>query len=311
MFLKPLFEENGQTIDFRTVSLFRAHPSKATTRFFPWYHYNGGLEASQGVRLETRGREGEFVTVLIPRSLVKGNVAKLKLTGALIQMAKKSTDPLSKGAKKDLFATLTWVDDELQQDDMLLSAPDFNKGQHRGTVSASGKPSKTAFQMDLTLGEDKWMKGGNAKLHGTFRIDGDRIEGTFEGDYSGEPVSGAVEGSYAKDVAPPVAVYAERKLPELTSIPGGVRIDRTEVVFGGSIDDDDATVYVTVRKAGSDITSLSGRDIDMNRSQGEVGLFVPDAGYPFGEIPNWLVRQRIKVPDWAPDWAKKVRNRRQ
>jgi hypothetical protein len=28
--------------------------------------------------------------------------------------------------------------------------------------------------------------------------------------------------------------------------------------------------------------SLTGKDIDMDRSQGEVGLFVPDAGYPFG-----------------------------
>ena len=33
--------------------------------------------------------------------------------------------------------------------------------------------------------------------------------------------------------------------------------------------------------------SLTGKDIDMDRSQGEVGLFVPDAGYPFGVIPDW------------------------
>jgi hypothetical protein len=34
-------------------------------------------------------------------------------------------------------------------------------------------------------------------------------------------------------------------------------------------------------------------------TQGDVGLFVPDAGYPFGEIPDWLVRQRAKGPDGA------------
>jgi hypothetical protein len=40
--------------------------------------------------------------------------------------------------------------------------------------------------------------------------------------------------------------------------------------------------------------TLTGNDIDMDRDQGDVGLFVPDAGYPFGEIPDWLVRQRAK-----------------
>ena len=41
------------------------------------------------------------------------------------------------------------------------------------------------------------------------------------------------------------------------------------------------------------------------------GFTVDDAGYPFGEIPDWLLRQRIKPPDWAPDWAKKERSRPQ
>ena len=33
--------------------------------------------------------------------------------------------------------------------------------------------------------------------------------------------------------------------------------------------------------------SLMGKDIDMDRTQGEVGLFVPEAGYLFGVIPHW------------------------
>lgn len=45
----------------------------------------------------------------------------------------------------------------------------------------------------------------------------------------------------------------------------------------------------------------------MKRSQGRVGLFVPDAGYPFGVIPDRLIRQRNKVPDWAPDYARRMR----
>jgi len=40
------------------------------------------------------------------------------------------------------------------------------------------------------------------------------------------------------------------------------------------------------------MATLTGRDIDPDRSQGRIGLFVPDAGYPFGDIPDWLIRQR-------------------
>jgi hypothetical protein len=43
---------------------------------------------------------------------------------------------------------------------------------------------------------------------------------------------------------------------------------------------------------------LSGREIDLERFQGQIGLFVPDTGYPFGEIPDWLIRQRIRPPAW-------------
>jgi hypothetical protein len=36
----------------------------------------------------------------------------------------------------------------------------------------------------------------------------------------------------------------------------------------------------------------------MNRSQGQVGLSVTDSGHPFGAMPDWLLRQRTKKPDW-------------
>jgi len=49
-----------------------------------------------------------------------------------------------------------------------------------------------------------------------------------------------------------------------------------------------------VFERGSLRTELEGTDIDLNRSQGEIGLFVPDAGYPFGPIPDWLIEQRTK-----------------
>jgi hypothetical protein len=83
------------------------------------------------------------------------------------------------------------------------------------------------------------------------------------------------------------------------------------ITFAGGIDDVEAQAYVTVKTAAGAGLVLTGADVDLDRSQGEIGLFVPDAGYPFGEIPDWLVRQRLKPPDWAPDWAKRLRSRPQ
>jgi hypothetical protein len=168
--LRPRYEQDDRFLHFHNMSLYRAWPEAAETVFFPWYHFNGGLEASCGVHLETSGKAGEFVTVIVPR-----------------------------------------------------------------------KP-----------------------------------------------------GAAAGDDPRAAPVYEQRKLPELAAIPNGVRVGDTEVVFGGGIDDEDAVTYVSV-KAAKPVLELTGRDIDMDRSQGEVGLFVPDAGYPFGEIPDWLIRQRAGI----------------
>ena len=95
-----------------------------------------------------------------------------------------------------------------------------------------------------------------------------------------------------------VTVLYPGKPSAVQRLPGGVRVGGDEIVFGGGIDDGDGTVYVSVKRSGKRLIELTGRDIDMNRSQGEIGLFVPDAGYPFGDIPGWLLRQRVRKPDW-------------
>jgi hypothetical protein len=97
-----------------------------------------------------------------------------------------------------------------------------------------------------------------------------------------------------------ITVLYPGQAPAITAIPGGVKVGKEEVTFSGDQPTaGDAARYVAVSRDGREVLALAGKDIDMNRSQGDVGLFVPDAGYPFGEIPDWLVRQRAKRPDWA------------
>jgi hypothetical protein len=113
-----------------------------------------------------------------------------------------------------------------------------------------------------------------------------------------------VEGETSEFVT---VLYPGNRPPKMEAIEGGVRVGDDEIVFSGGIDDEDSTTYVSVNRGGKKGFALTGRDIAMDRFQGEIGLFVPDAGYPFGEIPDWLIRQRSKVPDWAPDWVRDAR----
>ena len=159
MLYRPTYKADGAKITFKAVTLFRAAPAKASVRFFPWYHVNGKPQATQGVRLETAGKQAEYVTVLYP-----------------------------------------------------------------GT-----------------------------------------------------------------------------RTPPMSAVRGGVGVGDDEVVFAGGIDETPDITYVLVRRKGRQLLALRGKEIDLDRFQGKIGLFVPDAGYPFGEMPNWLLRQRAGRPEWYPE----------
>ncbi len=59
-------------------------------------------------------------------------------------------------------------------------------------------------------------------------------------------------------------------------------------------------------RRGSAAATLPDAAIDPARHQGDIGLFVPDAGYPFGPIPDALIRQRWHRPE-VPAWAMPLR----
>ena len=97
-------------------------------------------------------------------------------------------------------------------------------------------------------------------------------------------------------------MYPGNTPPEMKRIPDGVQVGNDVIVFKGNQPvSAESSEVVSISRSGKKLLSLSGKEIDLNRSQGEIGLFVPDAGYPFGDIPEWLARQRTGKPDWAGD----------
>jgi len=86
--------------------------------------------------------------------------------------------------------------------------------------------------------------------------------------------------------------------PVVAQHPGGVKVGNTIIQFGTGLPDNSMP---PIGKTGSAVEvwsdethalSLKQDEIDLNRSQGDIGLFVPDVGYPFGPIPRWLIDQR-------------------
>ena len=85
------------------------------------------------------------------------------------------------------------------------------------------------------------------------------------------------------------------ELPPVSATDTGLRLADVSVSLAAPFADDGPQVVIS--RGGSTLAQVDS--VDKDRHQGEVGLFVPDAGYPFGDIPAWLGAQRLARPPWA------------
>ena len=104
-----------------------------------------------------------------------------------------------------------------------------------------------------------------------------------------------VERTLVEPVSLTATYDDQSSLPKVSNIPGGVLVDDISIIFEPGFNGG-----VTVKKADkTTLLQLPSTDRDQTRTQGDIGLFIPDAGYPFGNIPDWLIRQRMVRPDWS------------
>ncbi|MGD0090497.1 MAG: hypothetical protein ABSE73_11310 [Planctomycetota bacterium] len=118
-------------------------------------------------------------------------------------------------------------------------------------------------------------------------------KGTYGEHTSG--VRASVRGSQTRFIT---VLYPSPAAPKMESIPDGVRVrfedaEVDEVAFWAQTAPGrgDAPL-VTLTRGGRAAVVLKAGDIDLDRSQGEVGLFIPECGYDFGPVPDWLIKQR-------------------
>jgi hypothetical protein len=286
-------EHRGNVIDFEGLRLTVAAPERFQFSRHDWMHGNGGLEATKGIRLSVRGAGGEFITVLQPRPVKCVTQCKLTLKEAVYRPKyNKRTDETEKHPR-DLIVTLDYDGDRLYRR-AAVDVPDFNRALHTGQAERRSDE----IRLSIDLGTDRRAEGGEGSFRLKLDRQGTKLSGAFTGSYRGQPREGQVSGQMGTNVLSSQGHWVENvKLTPTKPIPGGVQVGKDRIVFAGGIDAKEDTTYVTITRDDQPVLQLTGADVDLDRFQGEIGLYVPDTGYPFGQIPDWLIRQRVKRED--------------
>jgi hypothetical protein len=83
-------------------------------------------------------------------------------------------------------------------------APLYNTGRHSGQARLANSADGQVFEIDVTLGDDPWIKGGKGSYTVRLKREGDKFTGTHTGTYEGRSYSGSVKGAFIpKGIAVP------------------------------------------------------------------------------------------------------------
>lgn len=280
-------------VDFEGLTLFVATPERFKFSRHDWAHGNGQLEMTKGARLSVDGATGEFITVLYPRPVKRVDQVQLKLAEAVYRPKIDKRTGETEEQPRDLFITLDYDGDQLYRR-AVLSVPDYNRAMHTGEAHLRGSEIRLTF----ALGTDRRAEGGEGSLTLQLNRQGSKVTGTYRGTYRGEAREGQITGDWRKSVLSSQGHWDNTvKPPAMRAIPSGVQVGDDRITFAGGIDEDADTTHVRVDRSGRMLLTLQAADVDLDRFQGKIGLFVPDTGYPFGRIPDWLIRQRVPRPD--------------
>jgi hypothetical protein len=308
-------EQAGKAFNFDGLNVQFVKPETFNVSRHDWEHEYGGKEVTKGLRATVKGSENEFIAVLMPRPIKRSDAMKLVFKDVFQEEVKAKGIP-PEIQKVDLQVVVAWAAGKpaCAQADVSERVERKQAIAYLGTING-GDDGTGPLRLSVEGVRGRFEKD-RVKFEGAVVLErkGDSWSGTYTGtvwdvaamktigkglEAKGKACGGVAEVTVEKDVAPPVPLFDEEwRPPAVEACPGGVRIGGMEVLLAGGLDDHDGTAYVTVKRGSQTLMSVTGKDVNLDRSQGTIGLFVPDAGYPFGLIPDWLLRQRVRRPDW-------------
>jgi hypothetical protein len=288
---------NENTFDFGGgLELFVAAPNKYKVARHDWVHNVGQVESTVGLRLETSGKSGEFITVLYPGKPRKVDRMTLRLPAAVAQEAWDRRKKENVLKEYPMTVLLDFAGGKLLEGTGVEVGGRFSREGHVATASMNGD----TLTLDVKL--NAYARSGSTEATYEIKLDrdGEKVAGSFTGRCGKRIRKGELTGTIARNVYSQLGRYAGVDAPDTEAIEGGVKVGDYRVTFAGGIDDVDGTIYVRVTGGDKQLLTVTGEDVDMDRSQGRIGLIVPDTGYPFGRIPDWLIRQRLPKGGYSP-----------
>jgi hypothetical protein len=132
---------------------------------------------------------------LYPTSAPQYDVINLRLDKALLRAKdrKQQNSPLTDAKDLDL-ALLIDGDGKLVR--ILPTARTYNTGRHSATFDVQMSPHELKLNVDVSVGDDRWVPGGRGEFAIQVTRQGNLYAGTYSGDYRGYKRAGRVSGDF-------------------------------------------------------------------------------------------------------------------
>ncbi|MGB2820652.1 MAG: hypothetical protein WBF17_06695, partial [Phycisphaerae bacterium] len=151
-----------------------------------WMIREDGGAPPEGVKCERPDLTSRWLrgygTVMRATGQSEGSYVTFELKGALVRQDGK------KDALHDLYLTVRRKADGLWDEPVRGKAPTYNTAGHVGTCRAAGTNGATELHLDVTVNDDRWIKGGKARYVIRLAGKGDACEGTYCGRFNDRQV---------------------------------------------------------------------------------------------------------------------------
>ncbi len=175
----------------RTIGVFAdsKHPEiRRIVRRAAWMIREDGGAPPPGVKCERPDLTSRWLrgygTVMRATGQSEGSCVTFELKGALLRKDGR------KDALHDLYLTLRRKADGPWDEHVRGKAPTYNTAGHVGTCRAAGANGAAELHLDVTVNDDRWIKGGQAKYVIRLAGKGEAQEGTYSGRFNDRQVAG-------------------------------------------------------------------------------------------------------------------------